>query len=233
MRLRIHLICLSFALPAGGLAAPGFALEFDLSAACLQLPVLCNPLAPPQVPPPPEAEPAVAEPQPPPPEPDAPPSVSLSSEDNTVRLEEDVVLKWRAEDAQECEASGGWGGAKPTSGRETIGPIASNTSYTLTCSGEGGSAISMVRVRVFGEIALRWQPPTHNVDGSALTDLAGYKIYWGDTPGDYHRELAVDDSAATQHTLVVPVGTYHLVMTAFNLQGRESAPSAEVRRTTQ
>ena len=30
-----------------------------------------------------------------------------------------------------------------------------------------------------GSMSLSWTPPTQNTDGSALTDLAGYKLYYG------------------------------------------------------
>ena len=33
-----------------------------------------------------------------------------------------------------------------------------------------------------GSATLSWVPPTRNTDGSALTRLAGYRIYYGATP---------------------------------------------------
>ena len=33
-----------------------------------------------------------------------------------------------------------------------------------------------------GSATLSWMPPTENADGSALTDLAGYRIYYGRNP---------------------------------------------------
>jgi hypothetical protein len=35
---------------------------------------------------------------------------------------------------------------------------------------------------ISGQATLSWDPPTTNVDGTPLTDLAGYKVYYG-TPG--------------------------------------------------
>ena len=32
---------------------------------------------------------------------------------------------------------------------------------------------------------LMWETPTTNVDGSPLTDLAGFKVYWGTVSGTY------------------------------------------------
>ena len=38
-----------------------------------------------------------------------------------------------------------------------------------------------------GELSgtLSWTPPTENEDGTPLMDLAGYRVYWGQSPGTY------------------------------------------------
>jgi len=41
-----------------------------------------------------------------------------------------------------------------------------------------------------GSVTLTWTPPTKNTDGSQLTDLAAYKIYYGLSQGDYPRPVA-------------------------------------------
>lgn len=48
------------------------------------------------------------------------------------------TLNWSTTDATICTASGGWTEAKPTSGSLTV-VIAATTSYTLFCTGPGGS----------------------------------------------------------------------------------------------
>ncbi len=35
-----------------------------------------------------------------------------------------------------------------------------------------------------GFLDLAWEAPTTNVDGTLLTDLAGYRVYWGLSPGN-------------------------------------------------
>src|SRR4030065_2503178 len=42
-----------------------------------------------------------------------------------------------------------------------------------------------------GQAILTWDPPTTNSDGSPLTDLAGYKVYYGPTSGNYNTVLNV------------------------------------------
>lgn len=55
-------------------------------------------------------------------------------------------------------------------------------------------------------VNLNWSTPTVNCDGTAMTDLAGYVIQWGETSGGPYPNLHnVDDPAATSAT--VNVGT--------------------------
>ncbi len=75
-------------------------------------------------------------------------------------------------------------------------------------------------------VELSWQAPTQNEDGSPLTDLAGFKVYWGTSPGNYPNTVTVDNPSVLTYVLsnLVP-NTYYFVATAVNSQGEESAPS--------
>jgi len=77
-----------------------------------------------------------------------------------------------------------------------------------------------------GSATLTWLPPTENTDGTPLTDLAGFKIYWGTTPGVYPSSVEVDNPGLTAFVVdnLVPA-TYYFVATAFNDAGVESAAS--------
>src|SRR5690606_32266329 len=46
-----------------------------------------------------------------------------------------------------------------------------------------------------GAAELSWEAPTENEDGSPLTDLAGYKIYWGTQPDEYTNSVTIDNPA--------------------------------------
>lgn len=80
-----------------------------------------------------------------------------------------------------------------------------------------------------------WEPPTENVDGTPLTDLAGYSIYFGTSPGMYpnSRTLSVAQAEAGDNCLNIrtAVGEYYVVATAFDTDGNESAHSNMVRKT--
>lgn len=72
-----------------------------------------------------------------------------------------------------------------------------------------------------GTIKLAWDAPTTNEDGSPLTDLAGYKIYYGIASPDEH---SIDVGNVTTYTLtgLTPGQTYIIAATAYDASGNES-----------
>ncbi len=50
-----------------------------------------------------------------------------------------ATLTWSSVDTDTCTASDGWSGTKSTSGSEIISGITTNTTFTITCVGPGGS----------------------------------------------------------------------------------------------
>ena len=76
-------------------------------------------------------------------------------------------------------------------------------------------------------VNLSWNPPTTNTDGSQLTDLAGYKIYYGTISGYYTQQIDVNN--VTTYTLSnLSDGTsYYIAITAYNISLRESDYSNE------
>lgn len=161
-------------------------------------------------------------------DPNAEPEVSLTANDPVVAAGDTVTLTWSSRNATACTASGGWSGARATSGSAVVGPLAQSTTFSLSCSGTGGNALAMLAVDVFGNVTLQWDPPTENVDGSPLTDLASYRIYYGEFSGTYTSEIAVEDPADTEHELLLPSGSYYFAMTALDTDGNESGYSNEV-----
>lgn len=79
--------------------------------------------------------------------------------------------------------------------------------------------------------ALSWVAPAEREDNSALSlsAIAGYKVYYGTTQGQYPNSVTVNDGTATGYTFNdLPVGTYYLVVTTIDTEGRESLYSSEV-----
>lgn len=88
--------------------------------------------------------------------------------------------------------------------------------------------MEMLSVTVLGTVALRWQAPTENVDGSPLTDLAGYRIYYGSDSRSYGNTVEVLDPGSTEASFTAPSGDYYVTMTALDAEGNESAYSNEI-----
>lgn len=79
-----------------------------------------------------------------------------------------------------------------------------------------------------GDATLSWTAPTQNTDGSALTDLASYKIYHGTASGVYPNEVVVSNPALTTFIVTnLPEGLNYFVATAINDAGVESGYSGE------
>lgn len=83
-------------------------------------------------------------------------------------------------------------------------------------------------------VALSWNAPTTNVDGSGLMDLAGYRIYYGTALGEYPHMVEVGDSAETRRVVAnLPPATYYFVVTAYDAEGSESRHSNVAIKTIQ
>jgi len=78
------------------------------------------------------------------------PTLSLSANPATINSGGQSVLTWNSSNATACTASGGWSGAKSVNGNENVGPLTQTTTYTLTCTGTGGSVNRNTTVTVNG-----------------------------------------------------------------------------------
>ena len=82
-----------------------------------------------------------------------------------------------------------------------------------------------------GQAILSWDPPTTNADGTNLTDLAGYKVYYGSTSGNYN--TVIDAANVTSYTVtnLTNNATYYFATTAYDTSANESGYSNEVSKT--
>ena len=74
-----------------------------------------------------------------------------------------------------------------------------------------------------GSATLSWTPPTTNTDGSPLTNLAGYRVYWGPAAGNYPSSVQLNNPGLTAYVVgnLAP-GTYYFAVKAVNTAGTES-----------
>jgi len=136
-----------------------------------------------------------------------------------------VTLSWSATGftaATTCAASGSWTGSKATSGSQGVTNLLSNASYTLTCT---TPAIPPVPVGSW-TATLSWQPPTENTDGSALTNLAGFRILYGDSATALNQSIDVPGAGKTSYIVdILTSGTKFFTVRAYASTGAESVNS--------
>src|SRR5206468_251357 len=82
--------------------------------------------------------------------PAAPPVVNLSASPNPVAPNTTTTLSWTTTNATSCSAAGGpWSGSKAVpNGSEVTAPITAITTFTLSCTGPGGSQSASVTVNL-------------------------------------------------------------------------------------
>jgi hypothetical protein len=75
-------------------------------------------------------------------------------------------------------------------------------------------------------MTLSWDAPDENTGGSALTNLAGYRIYCGASADDLRQVIDIPGVGMTTYVIDdLATGTYHFSIRAYNTQGAESALS--------
>jgi len=79
---------------------------------------------------------------------------------------------------------------------------------------------------VAGTAALSWSAPTHYMDGTPLTDLAGYRVYRGDSPSTLNEVIELPGASNTAYTFnQLAIGTHYFAVSAYNSLGTESSIS--------
>ena len=120
------------------------------------------------------------------------------------------------------------------SGRPSLGDVGVYENIVISASdGIASVALPAFSITVVetapGTITLTWQPPTQNVDGSPLDDLAGYVIHYGMTSGVYDNDIRIENPGLTSYVIEnLAAGTYYIVATSFNSVGVESEYSGEI-----
>lgn len=156
--------------------------------------------------------------------------VELHATRSQIGVSESTTLSWSSEGAVACSGSGGWMGEQALSGSFETGPLDDSTTYTLTCTNGEANALATVTVEVLDK-TIRWQAPALNEDGSPVTDLAGYVVYWGEESRAYSGSHRIEAPAVTEWRADIARGVYYFAMTAFDAEGNESDYSNELLMT--
>lgn len=109
-----------------------------------------------------------------------------------------------------CGGGGGGGGGSDSSSAVTPGPVSPDS------------------------VTIAWTAPVARADQSplSLSEIGGYRVYYGTTEGEYPNRVDVSDSSAVEVTLDnLPLGSYYFVVTTYDGTGRESSFSPVVVKT--
>lgn len=167
------------------------------------------------------------------------PDLSFNASPTEVYSGDSAVLSWSATNSTACEALGSWSGTKSLEGIELINNVASTSSYSLTCTGTGGSVTKEVSIVVKADtvppsipnnlsyinvntdsVTLNWSVATDNIA------VAGYNLYRDGVKINTLTDTTFTDSALTSGS------SYTYTVTALDGAGNESGHSTSVSVTT-
>ncbi|HEX7115762.1 MAG TPA: putative Ig domain-containing protein [Steroidobacter sp.] len=81
---------------------------------------------------------------------------------------------------------------------------------------------------------ISWTPPTENTDGSALENLAGYTIVYGNSPDVLHQSIRIDNPSINTYVIEnLTAGTYYFGVRAYTTEDIESPLSNVVSKVIQ
>jgi len=135
----------------------------------------------------------------------------------------------------------GWAAFSSTTGRLSGTPSSASTgsfaNITIGVSdGKVSSTLAPFTINVGsaakdGDVTLSWTPPARNTDGTTLTNLAGYRVYYGQTSGQYSRTLSLPSPSLTTVGIEgLATGTWYFAVKALAADGQESTFSKQVSK---
>ncbi|MBV6416846.1 MAG: hypothetical protein CMLOHMNK_01463 [Steroidobacteraceae bacterium] len=126
------------------------------------------------------------------------------------------------------------------SGTPTAADVGTTSNIVISVSdGKGGNATLpafsiTVNSTSTGSATLTWTAPTQNEDGSALTNLAGYRILYGRSATSLDQTIDVANPGLTTYVVDdLAQGTWYFAMRSYTSGGLESAPTNVVSKLVQ
>jgi hypothetical protein len=81
-----------------------------------------------------------------------------------------------------------------------------------------------------GNVTIDWSPTTENVDGSVLTNLAGYRLHYGTSATSLTHTVQIANAGVTNYVVEnLSAGTWYFAVTSYSSAGVESALSGVLR----
>ncbi len=108
---------------------------------------------------------------------------------------------------------------------------------TSSCARDGGVCDVPGKRKVAvadRSLTVQWVAPTTNDDGTPLDDLAGFRVYYGNSSGVYGNSATVASSTTLSHRFDnLPTGTYYVMVKSLNSAAIESNASPELSKSIQ
>ena len=77
-----------------------------------------------------------------------------------------------------------------------------------------------------GSVTLSWTAPTSNTNGTPITSLSGYHIFYGTSASDLTQSIEVSGAATLSYEITdLTAGIWYFAVAADASDGTESAPS--------
>ena len=128
-----------------------------------------------------------------------------------------------------------WAGFSTTTGTLSGTPTSANvgtySNIVISVSdGKSSAALSPFAIAVDqtsgGSAQVSWSPPSQNSDGSTLTNLAGYRIYYGTVKTNLTKMVQIaNPGIATYLVSNLSAGTWYFSVAAYNSSGAQRADS--------
>jgi Putative Ig domain len=122
-------------------------------------------------------------------------------------------------------------------GQPTLANVGAYSSIVIRVS-DGISTVSLPAFAInvaqlsSGTAQLSWTPPTTNTNGSALTNLAGYRIYYGTSATALTQQIQIANPGIASYVVSgLTRGTYYFAVRAYNSVGAESVSSSQASKT--
>ena len=134
-----------------------------------------------------------------------------------------------------------WATFSPTTGRLSGTPTVGTFGNIIISVTDGKATRSLPAFSLTvtsgsgtGSVTLSWTAPTRNTDGSTLTDLAGYRVHYGTSAGNYTGSVQLPNKSLTSVVIedLTPARWYFAVK-AYNSSGVESGFSGSVSKLIQ
>ena len=136
----------------------------------------------------------------------------------------------------------GWATFSTTTGRLNGTPSAAGTTSNIVISvSDGTTTVSLPAFSIAanaaattGSATLSWAAPTQNTDGTALSDLAGYRIIYGTSSSALNQLVTITNPSVTSAVIEdLASGTWYFAVKAYTSGGAESSQSNVASKSIQ